>query len=547
MALRILTKQKSTRITHKIITSGGTTFTVAPSDDHYDGTWDARDLYNGEIGVNTTDQKIYMRVGNNILQLYPLSGGSGITVGTTTITSGTSGAIPYNASGVYQEDASYFNWDATNHNLLVGTNSTISGFRIVSKKDVSWPSDVTSGQLVLAGATTATKRLALGYDTTNNLGFIAAGNQGVAWSNLHLQPNGGKVGIGTGTTAPAALLEIKGSSTGKIYLGELGGAATYGAIGFGSISATGYRIAGGPADAGLYLNRDTGGNIGFFENGSTSVNQMVLTTGAKLGIGISVPGYSPFTGRIHTKGTANDRQSVIVESTSSGNSAAAGFVAVNNSGNYFVAQLLGSGFSILPGSAFFYTKGADMVFGPDIDQATGGTKVLKIITGGYSNTPTITFAGGDTGTIVIGGTAQATSTKYGITWYNGTAPSANVTDGFTMWAADVAAGQSSPWFRTEDGGIFEMGTALVGWNSNTNLVLGSNNTARLTITTAGSVLTAVAGAIATNATDGFLYIPTCAGTPTGTPTAQTGMRAMVWDSTNYKLYVYDNSTWNAMN
>lgn len=188
-----------------------------------------------------------------------------------------------------------------------------------------------------------------------------------------------------------------------------------------------------------------------------------------------------------------------------------------------------------------------MVFGPDIDQATGGTKVLKIITGGYSNTPTITFAGGDTGTIVIGGTAQATSTKYGITWYNGTAPSANVTDGFTMWAADVAAGQSSPWFRTEDGGIFEMGTALVGWNSNTNLVLGSNNTARLTITTAGSVLTAVAGAIATNATDGFLYIPTCAGTPTGTPTAQTGMRAMVWDSTNYKLYVYDNSTWNAMN
>lgn len=86
MALRILTKQKSTRITHKIITSGGTTFTVAPSDDHYDGTWDARDLYNGEIGVNTTDQKIYMRVGNNILQLYPLSGGTDTNFANTDLT-----------------------------------------------------------------------------------------------------------------------------------------------------------------------------------------------------------------------------------------------------------------------------------------------------------------------------------------------------------------------------------------------------------------------------------------------------------------------------
>lgn len=54
------------------------------------------------------------------------------------------------------------------------------------------------------------------------------------------------------------------------------------------------------------------------------------------------------------------------------------------------------------------------------------------------------------------------------------------------------------------------------------------------------------GALATNATDGFLYIPTCAGTPTGTPTTQTGYAPMVWDSTNKKLYVYA-AGWNAMN
>lgn len=46
-------------------------------------------------------------------------------------------------------------------------------------------------------------------------------------------------------------------------------------------------------------------------------------------------------------------------------------------------------------------------------------------------------------------------------------------------------------------------------------------------------------ALATTATDGFLYIPTCAGTPTGTPTGATGKVAMVFDTTNNKLYIYD--------
>jgi hypothetical protein len=46
-------------------------------------------------------------------------------------------------------------------------------------------------------------------------------------------------------------------------------------------------------------------------------------------------------------------------------------------------------------------------------------------------------------------------------------------------------------------------------------------------------------ALATDATNGFLYVPTCAGTPTGTPTAKTGKVALVFDTTNNELYVYD--------
>jgi hypothetical protein len=58
-------------------------------------------------------------------------------------------------------------------------------------------------------------------------------------------------------------------------------------------------------------------------------------------------------------------------------------------------------------------------------------------------------------------------------------------------------------------------------------------------------LTLGGGALSTSATDGFPYIPACAGTPVGTPAAKTGMVPVVYDSTNNKLYVY-NGGWKAV-
>ena len=51
------------------------------------------------------------------------------------------------------------------------------------------------------------------------------------------------------------------------------------------------------------------------------------------------------------------------------------------------------------------------------------------------------------------------------------------------------------------------------------------------------------GALATTATDGFLYVTTCAGVPTGTATAYTGRSPLVYDTTNDTVYFY-NGTWN---
>jgi hypothetical protein len=66
---------------------------------------------------------------------------------------------------------------------------------------------------------------------------------------------------------------------------------------------------------------------------------------------------------------------------------------------------------------------------------------------------------------------------------------------------------------------------------------------RLSLKNLGSVLQSPNFSdLATTATDGFLYIARCVGTPTGIPTAFGGCLPLVIDSSNNKLYFY-NSGW----
>ncbi len=52
-------------------------------------------------------------------------------------------------------------------------------------------------------------------------------------------------------------------------------------------------------------------------------------------------------------------------------------------------------------------------------------------------------------------------------------------------------------------------------------------------------------ALATTATRGFIYVPACAGAPTGTPVTNTGTVAIVYDTTDNRLYAY-NGAWKAV-
>jgi hypothetical protein len=65
---------------------------------------------------------------------------------------------------------------------------------------------------------------------------------------------------------------------------------------------------------------------------------------------------------------------------------------------------------------------------------------------------------------------------------------------------------------------------------------------KLALHTDGSVAIGES-APATTAVAGFAYVPACAGTPTGSPTARTGYAPIVIDSTNHKLYFYSGGAW----
>jgi hypothetical protein len=103
-----------------------------------------------------------------------------------------------------------------------------------------------------------------------------------------------------------------------------------------------------------------------------------------------------------------------------------------------------------------------------------------------------------------------------------------------------------PTFNATDSslcvGVLAAGGGGPIWAVNQDLTVLTNNNPRLVIRSTGSVNLAPGGTLATNARDGFTYIPTCAGVPTGVPSIQTGSVAMVYDTANNSFYIY-NGAW----
>jgi hypothetical protein len=109
--------------------------------------------------------------------------------------------------------------------------------------------------------------------------------------------------------------------------------------------------------------------------------------------------------------------------------------------------------------------------------------------------------------------------------------------GAPIWVAPGGVEYRSQSFMWRAGVRGTLGTA-----DNQDLAILSNGTVRLLIESTGSINLAPGGALPVNASDGFTYIPTCAGVPTGVPSTQVGSVALVYDTTNNNFYIF-NGTW----
>lgn len=89
--------------------------------------------------------------------------------------------------------------------------------------------------------------------------------------------------------------------------------------------------------------------------------------------------------------------------------------------------------------------------------------------------------------------------------------------------------------------IDNVGTIKLGVE-NGKFAVRTSNAVRMNIDQTGNKVFGVA-ALATNATDGFVHIPSCAGTPTGTPTLVIGMIPMIFDTTNSQFWFYTGGAW----
>jgi hypothetical protein len=130
-------------------------------------------------------------------------------------------------------------------------------------------------------------------------------------------------------------------------------------------------------------------------------------------------------------------------------------------------------------------------------------------------------------TALFSNTGTATSTYNVVTWIQGATGSA------TGYIGTGGSAVGNPAFQN---------AFVVGTQTSNRLVFNTADTEKAHIPVAGGMVVGTA-ALATSATDGFLYVPTCAGTPTGTPTTQTGTAPIVVDTTNNKLYFYSGGQW----
>ncbi len=179
--------------------------------------------------------------------------------------------------------------------------------------------------------------------------------------------------------------------------------------------------------------------------------------------------------------------------------------------------------------------------------AVGGASGL-IVVDNNGNTMFAPFWGTN-GKLTIDGYALRGASSNQATMQLGTAPSSYASSGsvFSNYlTVDNGSGSSSVcgnlgYYASQTHNSSAYGTdAVVELVANGSTLL----TNRLWIRNNGDIETnGNEVAVPTSSSSGFLYIPTCAGVPTGTPTSRAGEAPLIYDSTDNALYIWNGSGW----
>ena len=208
-----------------------------------------------------------------------------------------------------------------------------------------------------------------------------------------------------------------------------------------------------------------------------------------------------------------------------------------------------------------------------------GTEVLPIVQGGSTvkvsaaditagrsiSASGLTLSGGTANGVLYLNSPGKAATSGTALYFNGTQFGVGTNSINPANTAEVTGDISSTWAvavtrfigaRFANGANYELGinvypdareTRVFAKAADTGGVVtfatGVTPAVRMSIDGSGNVIAGASAALATTATVGFLYVPTCAGAPTGTPTAVTGMVPIVVDTTNNKLYFYSTGVW----
>lgn len=233
---------------------------------------------------------------------------------------------------------------------------------------------------------------------------------------------------------------------------------------------------------------------------------------------------------------------------------------VSNSGGISLRYRTGAGFPdgvTTQGSTTLTSATATFVSGDNGATLSQLASAGAVPDGVIPTSTTITFVNSTTVTLSQAATATVTGLKFLV---SGRAPST----GQTIIRGLDTDGSTELWgFRQRSISLGLATVAQVAANDTTRVSLAakqgstssidpfqiqeSGGTAHIRATKASSSVAAsfVVGkaALATNATDGFLYLPTVAGTPTGTPTSQTGTVPVLIDTTGSKLWARIGGAW----